>query len=322
MSSRTAQLFRNLLFSWMNKEFLIFLFFLLLSGIFWLMMALNDTYEREVKVPIYLDKIPKKVVVTSNTEDTLRVTLRDRGFSLAPHYYGGMMPIAINFNAFDKGDGKGGATSTDLQKLIGQTMFKSTKIVSLKPDRFDFTYNYGESKKVGLRLRSTILSDQSYYIARVKFRPEQVTVYSDKAKLDSVKYVFTERLDLRNLSDTIVKTVKLAKIKGVKCVPAEVEVSIYPDILTEASIEVPITTINMPPGKVLRTFPSRIKVIFIAGASTFRSIHPEQFLVIADYNDIVAHPSEKCKLYVKTAPHGVRNPRPEIDQVDYLIEGD
>ena len=84
MSSRITQFIRNLLFSWMNKEFLIFLFFLLLSGIFWLMMALNDTYEREVKIPLSLDKIPKKVVVTSNTEDTLRVTLRDRGFSLAP----------------------------------------------------------------------------------------------------------------------------------------------------------------------------------------------------------------------------------------------
>ncbi|MBP5278614.1 MAG: YbbR-like domain-containing protein, partial [Prevotella sp.] len=66
----------------------------------------------------------------------------------------------------------------------------------------------------------------------------------------------------------------------------------------------------------------RIKVIFVAGASTFRNIHPEQFLVVADYNEIVAHPSEKCKLHVKTAPQAARNPRPEIDQVDYLIEGE
>ena len=322
MSSRTTQFFRNLLFSWMNKEFLIFLFFLFLSGVFWMMMALNDTYEREVKIPLYLDKIPKKVVVTSNTEDTLRVTLRDRGFSLAPYVYGGVMPIAVNFNSFDKGNGKGLATSSDLQKLIYQGVFKSTKIVSLKPDHFDFTYNYGESKKVGLRLHSTILSDQSYYIAKVKFQPEQITIYSDKAKLDSIKYVFTEKMDLRNLSDTVVKVVKLAKTKGVKCVPSEVTVSIYPDVLTEASIEVPITTINTPPGKVLRTFPSRIKVLFIAGATTFRNIHPEQFLVIADYNDILAHPSEKCKLSVKTAPSWVKNPRPEISKVDYLIEGE
>ena len=178
MFSRLTQFIRNLLFSWMNKEFLIFLFFLLLSGVFWLMMAMNDTYEREVKIPVYLDKIPKKVVVTSNTEDTLRVTLRDRGFSLAPYIYGGVMPMAINFSTYDRGDGKGTVTSSELQKLINQNIFKSTKIVSLKPDRFDFTYNYGESKKVGLRLQGTVIPSQSYYIAKGKFNPAQVTVYS------------------------------------------------------------------------------------------------------------------------------------------------
>ena len=45
-SSRLASIFRNLLFSMFNKEFLIFLFFLLLSGAFWLVMTLNETYER------------------------------------------------------------------------------------------------------------------------------------------------------------------------------------------------------------------------------------------------------------------------------------
>ena len=39
---------RDFLFSTANKEFLIFLFFLALSGIFWLFMTLDETYEQEV----------------------------------------------------------------------------------------------------------------------------------------------------------------------------------------------------------------------------------------------------------------------------------
>ena len=34
---------RNSFFNIVNKEFLIFLFFLALSGAFWLLLALNDT---------------------------------------------------------------------------------------------------------------------------------------------------------------------------------------------------------------------------------------------------------------------------------------
>ena len=36
---------RNFLFSRANREFLIFLFFLALSGIFWLLTTLNETVE-------------------------------------------------------------------------------------------------------------------------------------------------------------------------------------------------------------------------------------------------------------------------------------
>lgn len=75
---------RNFLFSSANREFLTFFFFLVLSTIFWLMTALNETYEREIGVPAYLVNIPKNVVVTSDMEDTVRVTVRDKGLHSLP----------------------------------------------------------------------------------------------------------------------------------------------------------------------------------------------------------------------------------------------
>ena len=75
------------MFSQMNKEFLIFLFFLFLSGVFWLMMTLNETYEKEVAVPVNIVGVPKSMVVTSDVEDTLRVTVRDKGYTLVFYLY-------------------------------------------------------------------------------------------------------------------------------------------------------------------------------------------------------------------------------------------
>ena len=56
---------KNFLFGFVNKEFLIFLFFLALSGTFWLLMTLNESYEKELKIPVYLTNIPKNVIITS-----------------------------------------------------------------------------------------------------------------------------------------------------------------------------------------------------------------------------------------------------------------
>lgn len=313
---------RNFLFSSANREFLTFFFFLVLSTIFWLMTALNETYEREIGVPAYLVNIPKNVVVTSDMEDTVRVTVRDKGFALLAYTYGeGIRPINVNFqSAITRQSGYGVLSSQELMKMINQRFSGSSKIVQVKPDRLDFHYNYGLSRQVSVKMSGHVVPGKSFYLARTRFWPEKVTVYGSKQALDSLRFVKTVPINITNFNDTVLRTVALETIKGVKIVPNTVRIGLYPDILTEENIEVPITAINMPEGKVLRTFPQRVTVNFIVGASMFRSISPEQFAVVVDYNEIIDHPSDKCSIHLRETPQGVRNARLKMTQVDYLIE--
>lgn len=313
---------RNFLFSSANREFLTFFFFLVLSTIFWLMTALNETYEREIGVPAYLVNIPKNVVVTSDMEDTVRVTVRDKGFALLAYTYGeGIRPINVNFqSAITRQSGYGVVSSQELMKMINQRFSGSSKIVQVKPDRLDFHYNYGLSRQVSVKMSGHVVPGKSFYLARTRFWPEKVTVYGSKQALDSLRFVKTVPINITNFNDTVLRTVALETIRGVKIVPNTVRIGLYPDILTEENIEVPITAVNMPEGKVLRTFPQRVTVNFIVGASMFRSISPEQFAVVVDYNEIIDHPSDKCSIHLRETPQGVRNARLKMTQVDYLIE--
>lgn len=325
MEKRLTQIInmvRNFLFSSANREFLTFFFFLVLSTIFWLMTALNETYEREIGVPAYLVNIPKNVVVTSDMEDTVRVTVRDKGFALLAYTYGeGIRPINVNFqSAITRQSGYGVVSSQELMKMINQRFSGSLKIVQVKPDRLDFYYNYGLSRQVSVKMSGHVVPGKSFYLARTRFWPEKVTVYGSKQALDSLRFVKTVPINITNFNDTVLRTVALETIKGVKIVPNTVRIGLYPDILTEENIEVPITAINMPEGKVLRTFPQRVTVNFIVGASMFRSISPEQFAVVVDYNEIIDHPSDKCSIHLRETPQGVRNARLKMTQVDYLIE--
>ena len=108
---------------------------------------------------------------------------------------------------------------------------------------------------------------------------------------------------------------------GVKTVPDEISIRFYTDVLTEESMDgVPVQGINMPPGKILRTFPAKVKVRFVTGANVFRNLRPEEFTVVADYNDLISNPSEKCRIYLKDSPSGISRARLDITHVDYLIE--
>lgn len=323
-ASRLFHLFkviRNFLFSLVNREFLVFSFFLLLSGTFWLLMTLNETYEKEIVVPVQIVSIPKNVILTSDTTTNVRVTVRDKGYSLLTYIYGSRIrTVKVKFKSYEKKNGYGNIPSSELQKLVYQQLFSSSHITSIKPDKFEYFYNYGAKKRVPVRIAGKIVPGQSYYLAKMICSPDSVDIYANKDVLDSIKYVSTERLHITNLTDTVIKDIALQKIRGVKYVPEKIRLSAYPDILTEEKFEVTIDAVNMPEGKILRTFPSRVTVTFTVGASLFRTIHPDKFKVVADYNELMENPSEKCNIYLRGIPHGVRNARIDVKQVDYLIE--
>ena len=309
---------RNFLFSGLNKEFLIFLFFLALSGAFWLLMTLNETMEREFKIPMRLIGVPGNAVITGELPDTVRVTVRDKGFTLVTYDF---RPLVFRFSNYaDEDEGKGVIPLTDVQKQVLSQMYGSSKLLQVKPGAFDFYFTYGTSKKVPVVFRGKITTSKSYYLAHTEFYPSIVTVYANKQQLDKLQTVEIEPFNYRNLQDTIRQAVKIRKIRGVKIVPSTVRLSVYPDVLTEEAIEVPITAINMPPGMVLRTFPSKVTVRFTIGASLFRTIKPNLFKVVVDYEELAANPSDKCTLQLRSVPRSVSKASLEIDRVDYLLE--
>ena len=309
---------RNFLFSGLNKEFLIFLFFLALSGAFWLLMTLNETMEREFKIPMRLTGVPGNAVITGELPDTVRVTVRDKGFTLVTYDF---RPLVFRFSNYaDEDEGKGVIPLTDVQKQVLSQMYGSSKLLQVKPGAFDFYFTYGTSKKVPVVFRGKITTSKSYYLAHTEFYPSMVTVYANKQQLDKLQTVEIEPFNYRNLQDTIRQAVKIRKIRGVKIVPPTVRLSVYPDVLTEETIDVPITAINMPPGMVLRTFPSKVTVRFTIGASLFRTIKPNLFKVVVDYEELAANPSDKCTLQLRSVPRSVSKASLEIDRVDYLLE--
>lgn len=320
--SNTYNIVRDFLFGLLNKEFLIFLFFLALSGTFWLMMTLNETYEKELPVVVRFTGVPKNVVITSDMSDTAYVTVRDKGFVLMSYLTSNKLhPFVVHFSTYaNKQTGHGQVKMADIQKFVKSQLFGSTAITGIKVEKLDFTFNYGLNKEIKVKLAGNIVPSANFYLSHVQFVPEKVTVYASKEKLDSIDAVLTEYLNIENFDDTVVKTVRLKPIPGAKIVPQTVRLTLFPDVLTEESVEVPITAINKPDNMVIRTFPQRVKVMFSVGASMFRMIKPSDFQVVVDYKEIAQNPSDKCKLYLQAKPRGVSNARLEMDRVDYLIE--
>ena len=313
---------RNFLFSNVNKQFLVFMFFLFLSGIFWLIITLNETYEREIKIPAQVVGVPKNVVLTSVDVDTVRAIIRDKGWVMAAYLYGQRLgTLQIPFKSYDRGRGTGTVSTSDLRRIVEQRLELSSKVTALKPDRLEFSYNNGECRRVPVRWAGRVIPDQLYFISHVEYQPDSVDIYASPEKLDSIRAVYTEALNFVNFRDTLRVDCHLARIPDVKVVPDRVHIQFHTDVLTEETFQnVPIQCINLPPGKVLRTFPRYAKVHFVAGVSQLRTLHAEDFKVVADFREIMVSHKDRCTLILRDVPHGVSRAVLDTRQVDYLIE--
>ena len=313
---------REFLFTKTSKEILIFIFFLGLSGVFWLSLTLNETYEKEFAIPISVVDVPRNAVLTSDEVDTVRVTIRDKGFILMAYKYGdALSKLQVPFRNYTHNNGTGLIPASEIQKYIYRNLISTSKITAVKPEKLEFFYSFGSKKQVPVRWSGRVIPEELYFISRVSYEPDSITIYASQEKLDSINMVYTEQLNYANFRDTLTIDCNLAKLKGVKTVPDHIRVSFYTDVLTEERINnIPIVGINMPEGKVLRTFPAKTSVSFVAGVSVYRNLKPEDFTIIADYQELRKNPSEKCRIYLKKVPNGISRAKLETNMVDDLIE--
>jgi hypothetical protein len=309
------------LFSKKNGNALLFIFFFALSAGFWLLQKLNEDYETEISIPLQLKNVPDNVVITTDLPDHLRITVKDKGTVLVKYLFGqSFLPIKVNYANYQSDNGHVVFRSADLQRYVLAQLASSTKLSAIKPDTLEYYFNLGESKRVPVRLRGRILTGPQYYISRMLFEPDSVTVYATEDILDTLYAVYTMPVHHTDVSDTLRFTVPLRRMRGVKIVPPMVRCTVFPDIFTEKTVNVPVVGVNFPADRKLRTFPSQVQITFRVGMSQFKRITSDDFVLSVTYDELQRSGSTKCHLRLKSIPQGASHVRISPSDVDYLIE--
>ena len=309
-------------FLWLkSKEFLVFLFFFLVSSAFWVMMAVKDTMEREIVIPVRMINVPKNVVITENI-DQIRVTIRDNGYNIIGFYLDNDRVIEVNFHDFSKTEeGKVSVSSSELHKVVKSKLGRSAEILSIKPDKIEMYYNYGDYKIVPVKLYGSVTPADNYVLAFSRIKPDSVKVYASTSRLAKIDSVKTSYVRISDVSGQVTKVLSLQKISGVKFEPNNVTLETHAEVKVETTTEVPIRTINVPEGMVMRTFPPRVTVSYVVMESMAKSITEDDFSVVVDYNDLdTSIEQQSLPLRLMKAPNMAKRVKLPFTNVDYLLE--
>lgn len=315
------QKIRNFLLSDNSREFLIFLFFFIVSGGFWLLQTLKDEYEAELTFPLKIKDVPGNVILTSELPQELRVRVRDKGTTLISYIMTRQFyPITVDFAAYRSQGYHVRILGKDLEKRIKSQLDASTALLGMRPDTLEYIYSHGKAKKIPVRLVGKVSTTPLYYFTDTIYNPDSIVVYAPEFIGDSLTIAETERVEFENQTDTLKMRLALRPIKGVKYVPDQVDVTMPVDIITEKTIEVPLVGVGFPSDKVLRTFPSKVKLTFQVGLNSFRKIHANQFVVEIPYSELLENEDGKYKVRIASKPSEVSHVRISPAEVEFLIE--
>lgn len=309
----------------MSQEFFIFLFFLFLSSGFWLLQALDETFEAEVEIPLELVDVPDDVVITSPLPEQINVVVKDKGTSLFRYWRHKVKPIQISFEDYSNGASSGMVRilQSDVQKAAQSHLFSTSRIQGIKPDTLEFFFNHGRHSTVPVAVVGKVETNPRFYLLDLHTQPSDVRVFATSQVLDTLTAVCTMPVNLKDLQENTSVEVDLKPIRGAKIEPSKVTLMATVDVYMEDTVVVPVVSLNFPADKQLRTFPSTVKVTYTVGYARSKDVSRKNFVSVITYEDVLALREEgasKIPVRLKTIPEGVTNVRIEPSELDYLVE--
>ena len=302
-----------------TRSILLYLFFVVISAVFWSFLTFNGDVQLELEVPVEISK-PNNVHLLTKVPDTLTVTVRDRGYRFFSYLFHKTPKLTLRLTDYSDGNSTFKIDQSHLKKTIASILNKHATIVSVLPEAINIRFTDLPGKKVPVKTDIVVEPREDYtqYGALIQSQ-DSVLVFSDAKTLSEINEVFTYHVEELDLTDTLRRKVTIAPINGAVVEPRSIDVIVPIEKLKQQSRSVKIAVRNAPPGVKMLLFPSDVEVKYLAPVS--RITEDAGITAVVDYNSVgVNSKSNKVKVMIGEVPAAYENVKFSHDSVEYIIE--
>lgn len=296
----------------------LFFVFVAISTLFWYIMALNDSAQESFNIKISITNCPDSVTFVSDIPEKVHVNVRDKGTVLWRTRYR-RPTVNVNFKEYASG-GELRFGHTDLVTSLKGIFGTSAQIMSMSVDSIHLAYTTNKGKRLPIVIEGRVEPASGKVIeGHLKARPSNVLVYGDQAVLDTIHRVYTKELSVRDLTETRTLTVELRKIPNVRIIPSTVEITVPVEPLVKKEAFVTLSAVNVPAGKSLLVFPSKVPVEYYVAMSRLNDNDDPEIELQVDYNHIRADRTDKLPVNVVRYPGRLQNLSLKADSVEFSV---
>lgn len=310
-----------------QQRLLLFLFFIILSFIFWFIRALNEIYQSDITYPIKYTKFPSDKILTGELPSRLKLRVEASGMNiLARKLHLNVKALKFNVESFSlqkSGNNSFYILTKQVREYIMEDL-ENIRILGISPDTLFFNFTSVETRKVkvrpGIENLDNLFAKQYALNGIISTSPDSIIVTGPFTILDTLKFVLTESIELNNLTDTAVKTYNLQKIDQLDFNKKKIKVLIPVDKFTETAVNSEIELRNVPDTLDLKTFPNTVRIIYRITLSNYDKVRPEMLKPYVDYLDIDKTLRSNLQVRLTDTPAYIQRLRIIPGSVEYLIE--
>nr|NQU89671.1 hypothetical protein [Bacteroidota bacterium] len=311
-----------------NYRMTVFVVCLILSTLVWILTKLSDSYSTEITFPVVFKNLPENKILVGSIDSVLKIGVHDRGFALVRlKYFTIKEPLEIELNNFRLRK-VGHQYRTDVyssywsQGLAAEFDVEGD-ILYVLPDTIYFVFEDEFSKEVPVLPDITWSFEKQFLLYdSIRINPSEVTIRGLKDHIDTIDFVYTQKLELEGLSANVNRKIGMVvpgNNRNVKIDPVEVELTIPVEKYTESEIMTTLEIINLKKGQHIKLFPEQVKVTFLVALIDYKKINAEQFRLFVDLLDIESDLTRKLKVHIKSVPKSIRIVRIDPAEVEFLI---
>jgi hypothetical protein len=275
-----------------RKRILLFSVFLLISAAIWLLNALGKNYTSVLDYPLIYSDFPEDKVYVGELPEHLELQVNSHGYALLRYkMFRKPAPISFKVSSFNLSRGMDDSRSYLLTRYlrdqISMQLPSELQLLEIKPDTLYFRFADKVTRKVEIKADFNFSIKKQFTIKdKIQLSPDSVEVTGPDLILDTLRFVFTESLDLGELTRNYSDKVRLNTQPDLSYSVSRVSCAIELERFTELQVLVPIKVLNLPDSINLQTFPASVTLNCRVGLSKYDRIDNYPFRAVVDYQQI------------------------------------
>ncbi len=310
-----------------NRNMIItYLICVIIASILWTLNMLNKDYTTEVTYPVKYINFPKGKHAVSELPKEMILEIKAKGFViLGYNIRKSFLPILFNVSVYSKHILEKNnvyeyiLNTEDIKDNISSQLYAGTTIQHIRPDVIEFKLVRSASKKVAVSPVVNYTLKRQYILKNaITTSPDSILVSGPSAFLDTLSYIYTAPIHLKEIGKDVTKETELIKTSGINFNETSVEVHIAVEQFTEAQKSIPVNTLNLPDSINIKLFPNSIKVTYDIGLSRYDKISDSDFDFTVDYKQCAL--SSYLDVKIKKAPLFIKNITFTPHKIEYILE--